>query len=244
MKIPIQLIPQSVIPRDPNLTFRLQRLAPVVAVETVEVVIPRVALGMIFHDAYDGSGGLDGHVADTGQAWATESPAVVLDGAATCIQGFEANAQALLTPVTVENFDWITVIRNSDGDGALNDLNDGQYQVQSDLGADAGDAEYLGFYAAPLTAEFGGPRLAFYWTGAAETHIDLAAAGLNFDLDVPHTVWFKARGATLTVLWDGVEVFSGTWTPMSNIGNVTLALESEVGGGKVNDVLDSVLIGL
>lgn len=243
MRIPIKLMPQGVIPRDPNLTFRVAKVAP--AQTSTTTVGREFVRATLFHDAYDGSGDLTGHTADSGQAWdAVEwypANCVLGGGAVTAsAQGVNAGARNLIGPYAPGNYDWTTIISaTTDGQPFAGTMS----AVESDLQTAAED-EYFNWAVAPYDSGVGGPVMYLGWTDDSAS-VDLAAFGGSFTLEVQHRVVVKIRGSAVMVEWDGIQVYTGTGlTLFSAIEEIYVKMFAQINNGCTYIIHDSLLESL
>lgn len=232
MRIPIRLIPQGVIVRDPKMVFRIERVteaAPVVAAAVVAVdPLP-------YLDAFNGTGPLENHTADSGHTYANGVTDLIVTGGALRASGSGIFGFAAIEPpplavadrfieVVIVSDDWATY----EGNNIFLEVRDSQIIIGS----------YYARVMPPSTLR--GPYYT-YTVGknisSVETEFvgDAAITSLIAE-NAPVTVRFSAVGDTLTLTIAGVDEFTTTDTDVTDGGYLYISVGTDAAAGAADHI--------
>lgn len=232
MRIPIRLIPQGVIVRDPQMIFRIERVteaAPVAAAAVVAVdPLP-------YLDAFNGTGTLDAHTADSGHTYSNGGSDLIVTGGALRLSASGLAAIATISPyqpVVADSF--IEASLQSDGWATYED----NYLILVLRDNTSVIGYYYAFVYPPSTAR------GLYYTytvgkNIASVTTDFVAGAAIASLvteNAPVAVRFAIVGDTLTLTIAGVDEYTTTDTDVTEGGSLGIGLASDAGASAADHI--------
>lgn len=233
MRYRIKLIPQGIIPRDPKLTFRVERAPAAAAPVAAVVVVPVDPLPYL--DAFNGTGLLDNHTADSGHTYASGGTDLIVTGGALRVSGSGIFGFAAIKPpplavadrfieAVIVSDDWATYENNS----IVLYVRDSQIIIGT----------YYARVMPPSTVR--GP----YYTYTVGKNISSVETEFVTDAPItslvaenaPVTVRFSAVGNVLTLTIAGVDEFTTTDSDVADGGYLYISVGTDAAAGAADHI--------